>query len=68
MDKSTYINSQTACAMIEAMAMQAENEQRKIMGQSMAYTEQHFLNLIDKYGISSNNVITYLSDYQNGIS
>ena len=62
MDKVTFLNSQIACAMIEAMGMQAANKQREIIGDSMAYTESHFLSLIDKYELGHNSVITYLQD------
>jgi hypothetical protein len=56
--KVCYVNSQVACAFIEAMGMQAENKQRKILGQSMAYNDDSFFNLIEKYGINHNAVIT----------
>ena len=62
MDKITFTNSQIACAMIEAMGMTAENEQRKHLGQSMAYTEEHFIKLIDRYSLGHNSVITYLNE------
>ena len=35
--------------------MIAENKQRETLGQSMAYTEQDFLNLIKDYEISEND-------------
>lgn len=38
-------------AEIEMNGMIAENKQREALGQSMAYTEQDFLNIIKEYGI-----------------
>ena len=62
MDKVAYLNSQIACAMIEAMGMQAENEQRRIMGNSPAYVEDSFMQLLTKYGLHHNSVITFLQE------
>ena len=66
MDKEqrlTYINAMTVCAQIECAGMVAENEQRKAVGYSMAYTGEDFDRVINKYGIHHNAVISYLSDY-----
>lgn len=57
--KAAYVNSQTACAMIEAMGMQAENQQRERQGYSMAYGDKAFFDLIEKYGIHHNAVHQY---------
>jgi len=62
MDKVAYLNSQIACAIIEAMGMQAENEQRKIMGNSPAYVKDSFMQLLDKYGLHHNSIITFLQE------
>ena len=37
-----------ADAQIEAAGMTAENEQRKHLGQAMAYTDQNFFNVKDR--------------------
>ena len=58
--RAAFLQSQVACAMIEAMGMQAENEQRKAVGHSMAYTEDAFVQLIDRYGIGHNAAFTSL--------
>ena len=55
-----YLNTQVACATIEAMGMQAENEQRKILGQTMAYGEDAFNKVVEKYGIHHNAVMSCL--------
>ncbi len=52
-----YINAMVACAMIEAMGMQAENFQRQHNGTAMAYNDDAFRALIEKYGIYHNAVI-----------
>lgn len=59
-DRAAYINAQSACAMIEAMAMQAENTRRKQLGESLAYTETDFCALIERYGISHNATVAFL--------
>jgi hypothetical protein len=41
-------------AEIEMNGMVAENKQREVLGQSMAYTEKDFIGLIDKYKIYDN--------------
>ena len=61
MDKEqriAYINAMTVCAQIECAGMVAENEQRKAIGASMAYTEEAFLDVINKYDI--HHRISYL--------
>ncbi len=60
-EKAAFIISQSVCAMIEAMGMQAENEQHKHFGHSMAYTAEAFVNLQALYGIEHNSVIRLLS-------
>lgn len=55
--KAALVQSQSACALIEAAGMQAENQQRLLSGQSVAYAEEAFNKLIDKYGIGQNTVI-----------
>ena len=62
---AAYIVSQSVCALIEAMGMTAENNQRIHRGQSMAYTEEAFTALIERYGIHHNSVIGfYRRDYK----
>ena len=52
-----YINSQTACAMIEAMGMQAQNEWRKCCNMEPEYKYQDFIDVYVRYGIDHNSVI-----------
>lgn len=54
---AAFINSQAACANAEIAAMQAENQQRLAKGLSIAYGEEAFLAIPDKYGITHNAVL-----------
>jgi hypothetical protein len=56
----SYQNSQNTAAMIEAMGMQAENSQRLSQGEAIAYNDNAFLDLIEKYGLGSNTVMHFL--------
>lgn len=56
--EAAYVIAQSASAVIEAMGMAAENQQRAHQGASMAYVEDHFNALIEKYGIHHNEVMT----------
>jgi len=53
-----YIHAQTACAMIEAMGMAAENKHRELCGEALAYREEAFDSVLLKYGIHHNDVLT----------
>ena len=44
-------------ALIEAMGMMSENIERANRGESLAYTEDHFMKLIQDNGITYNDVI-----------
>ena len=61
-ERVAYIISQSVCAMVTAMGMQAENEQRKVLDQSMAYGDEAFEKVLDDFGVHHNNVIEYLRD------
>lgn len=62
LDKNTFINSQVACALIEAQAMTAANTLAAFKGESPVFWSEDFMGLIDKYRIGHNDVISYLSD------
>ena len=55
---AAYVYAQSVCALAEIEAMKALNMQRAACGHSMAYVEEAFLAVIDKYGISHNAVLT----------
>ncbi len=53
-----YIISQSVCAMIEAIGMQAANNQTP---EDQPYTKEDFDALSEQYGIHHNAVIGYLT-------
>lgn len=55
-----FIQSQTACAMIEAMGMKSENDKAVESHQGLYYTKADFDKLIEKYGLGHNSVLMYL--------
>ena len=57
---AAYIMSQSACALIEAFGMMSENMQRVHRGESLAYLETAFADIIERYGIYYNSVSTVL--------
>jgi hypothetical protein len=60
-ENAAFINSQTACALIEMQGMVAANTLREDQGHTIAYDESAFLKLIEKYGIHHNAVLNRLS-------
>ena len=60
-ENAAYVFSQSVCAMVEAMGMAAENQQREHRGESIAYDEDAFAAIINKYGIHHNAVVGKLS-------
>lgn len=52
-----YVQAMTACALIEAKGMEAENQHRLACGNSVAYGKEAFDALIEKYGIHHNAVL-----------
>ena len=56
-----FIQSQTTCAMIEAMGMVAENQCRINQGLwHLVSRKEDFDKLIEKYGLGHNSVLMYL--------
>ena len=58
--KAAYIQAMIACVNVEVAAMQAENTHRLNCGNSIAYGEEAFLALIEKYGVHHNAVLGVL--------
>ena len=54
-----YFKMQLLQAEIEMQGMIAENKQREVLSESMAYTEKDFDSLIDEYGIHHNKFPFY---------
>jgi hypothetical protein len=59
---AAYTMGQAACVMVEVAAMQAENQRRLSLGQSIAYGEANFQALFRQYSVDHNSV---LSLYEN---
>lgn len=60
-EKAAIVNASVARAMIRALGMQAENDNRKYRGEPMAYGEGDILSVIDLEGIGHNAVMEYLT-------
>ena len=60
MQNVAYVQSQIATAMVELEAMKWANVNRREQGLSLAYTEEAFASLIDKYQLGHNAVVTNL--------
>ena len=58
--RTAMLNAQVACAMIQAMGMQAANQNRAHKGMEPCYLEQDFENVIANNGIGFNSAITTL--------
>lgn len=56
--QAAYVNAQAACAMIEAMGMQAANVLAQQTGAPLPYGQDNFQALIEHYSIHHNGVLT----------
>lgn len=55
--RAAYVISQSVCCMVEAMGMVSMNMQGSHRGEAIAYIDEHFTALIDKWGIHHNGVM-----------
>ena len=55
--KAAQLIANSSAALIEAMGMMSENIERANRGESLAYTENSFMKLIQDNGITYNDVI-----------
>lgn len=55
--KAAQLIANSSAALIEAMGMMSENIERANRGESLAYTEDHFMKVIQDNGITYNDVI-----------
>jgi hypothetical protein len=60
--KAALVQSQAVAALIEAFAMNADNAQAAAKGMPLAYSESHFMALIDKYALGWNSVCSLLRE------
>lgn len=58
--QAAYLFSQSSCALIEALGMQAENQLRAAKQEMPAYYGGDFERLITQYGISHNQAMDIL--------
>lgn len=58
--RAAFLIAQTACAMIEAMAMASTNQQATVEPGLLPHTGDDFRALIDRYGIGHNAAVTWL--------
>lgn len=58
--RAAYINTQSVSALIEMNAMVAENRWREVQQEPPAYGEEAFMELMDKYVISSDAVVSLI--------
>ena len=65
-DRAAFIMSQAACMVVEALGMQAENKVQEHRQEYPAHDGLTFVQLIEKYGMSHNAVITYLNGEMKG--
>lgn len=66
MDKDqrvAYINAQTACVNAIVSGMNAENMNRAVRGESPAYVEKDFLDVLASHHIQHNDVISYFQGF-----
>lgn len=54
---AAYVVAQSVAALAEIEAMKAQNRYRIECGKQVAYGEEAFLELIDKYGVHHNAVL-----------
>ncbi len=60
--KAAYINAQCISANADIQGMIAENQHRLSLGLSIAYDEQAFAEVPDRYGIHHNQIIDFFRD------
>lgn len=60
--KAAYVFAQAIAALVELESMKAANLMREMQGKSIAYGEEEFLALIEKWGIHNNAMISLFHD------
>lgn len=60
--KVAYVFAQSVCALAEIEGMKALNKEREAQGAALAYSDDAFLKVPDKYGIHHNAVIGLFYD------
>jgi hypothetical protein len=60
--KAAYVMAQAAAALIEAMGMMASNMVRQQRGAPPQHWDDEFRNLVDKYGLRHNQVLSLFAE------
>ena len=55
-----HVFTQAVCALADIEGMKAENKQREICGDSMAYCDKDFFAVKDEYVLNTNDVVRFL--------
>jgi hypothetical protein len=55
--QASYVFAQAVAAMAEIESMKAANWMREMQGHTIAYGEEEFLDVIEKYQISNNAIL-----------
>ena len=64
--KAAYVFAQAVSALAEIEGMKALNMQRQTQGYSMAYDDEAFFKVPDKYGLGHNAVMSLFHDIPQG--
>ena len=59
--KAAFVFSQAVCALAEIEGMRALNTYREMRGETIAYDDGPFFDVIEKYGIHHNSTIAFLN-------
>ena len=62
-ERIAYINSQTAAMLAELEGMKIANAERANQNYAPAYDEKAFMDLPVRFGLSHNQVVSYLMGY-----
>lgn len=60
--KAAFVMAQSTAALIEALGMMSLNMQRAQRGETIAYEERSFEQLIEQYGLGHNTLVGFLVD------
>jgi len=63
---AAFVNSQVACALAEIEMMKAANHERLSSGEALAYNDESFAEIQDRFGIGRNAVVQVMRNSQHG--
>jgi len=61
---AAYVHAKSVAAQAEIEAMKAANAYREMQGHTIAYDEESFLAIIDRYGLHSKAIMTLYGEAQ----